>query len=172
MGLQVIEHQQTTSAPPATVFALLRDGSTWPSWSPIDSFELVQKGDGEPEGVGAVRIFHTGRHVSRERVTMVKPDERFCYELISGLAVREYRSVVKLLPSGEGTSIVWRSTFRGKVPATGWIYKRQLGAFIGLTLNGLAAAAESETLARRSSAPISRSDPATADPSASSGSAS
>ena len=60
MGLQVIEHELTAKAPPATVFALLLDGSTWPSWSPIDSFELVEKGDGDPEGVGAVRIFRTG----------------------------------------------------------------------------------------------------------------
>jgi hypothetical protein len=170
MGLQVVEHELKANAPPATVFALLLDGSTWPSWSPIDSFELVQKGDGEPEGVGAVRIFRTGRHVSRERLTMVKPNERFYYELISGLAVREYRSLVKLEPSGEGTNIVWRSTFRGKVPATGWIYKRQLGAFIGLTLNGLAAAAESQTLAGRSSAPAASSgaaassEPASSEP--------
>jgi uncharacterized protein YndB with AHSA1/START domain len=147
VGLQVIEHTLTTKAPPATVFALLLDGSTWPSWSPIDSFELVEKGDGEPEGVGAVRIFRTGRHTSRERLKMVKPNERFCYELISGLAVRDYVAVVKLQPSGEGTTITWRSTFRGKVPGTGWIYRRHLGGFIGMTVNGLAAAAESQTLA-------------------------
>ena len=56
--LQVIEHELTAKAPPATVFSLLLDGSTWPSWSPIDSFELPKRrGDGEPEGVGAVRIF-------------------------------------------------------------------------------------------------------------------
>ncbi len=149
MGRQVIEHELTAKAPPATVFALLLDGSTWPSWSPIDSFELVQQGEGEREGVGAVRIFRTGRHVSRERVVMVKPNERFSYKLISGLAVRDYLAVVTLQPSGEGTTINWRSTFGSKVPATGWIYKRQLGKFIGMTVNGLAAAAESQTLAGR-----------------------
>jgi hypothetical protein len=35
------------------------------------------------------------------------------------------------------------------VPGTGWIYRRQLSRFIGLTVNGLAAAAESQTLAGR-----------------------
>jgi hypothetical protein len=54
------------------------------------------------------------------------------------------------MPSGEGTSIRWRSTFQGKVPGTGWIYRRQLGKFIGLTVSGLAAAAESATLGGRS----------------------
>jgi uncharacterized protein YndB with AHSA1/START domain len=147
---QVIEHELTANAPPATVFGLLIDGSTWPNWAPIDSFELVQKGGGEPEGVGATRIFRTGRVLSRERVVTATPNETFSYELISGLAVRDYKAVVRLVPVGEGTSIRWRSTFRGKIPATGWIYRRQLGKFIGLAVSGLAAAAESATLLDRS----------------------
>jgi hypothetical protein len=147
---QVIEQELTANASPATVFALLADGSTWPSWSPIDSFELVHKGAGDPEGIGAVRIFRTGRVNSRERVVTVTPNETFSYELISGLAVRDYKAVIRLMPSGEGTSIRWRSTFQGKVPGTGWIYRRQLGKFIGLTVSGLAAAAESATLGGRS----------------------
>ena len=146
---QAIEHELTAKAPPATVFALLADGSTWPSWSPLGSFELVHAGDGDPEGVGAVRVFRTGRIQSRERVVMAKPNERFSYELISGLAVRDYRATIRLQESGEGTIITWRSTFRAKVPGTGWIYRRQLSRFIGLTVNGLAAAAESQTLAGR-----------------------
>jgi uncharacterized protein YndB with AHSA1/START domain len=146
---KVIEHELTAKAPPKTVFALLADGSTWPSWSPLGSFELVHPGDGDPEGVGAIRIFRTGRTESREKVVMVRPNERFSYELISGLAVRDYRATVVLRESGDGTVITWRSTFRPKVPGTGWIYQRQLGRFIGLTVNGLAAAAESQTLAGR-----------------------
>jgi uncharacterized protein YndB with AHSA1/START domain len=146
---QVIEHEMTAKAPPATVFALLADGSTWPSWSPVGSFELVQAGDGDPEGVGAVRIFRTGRVRTTERVIMSKPNERFSYKLISGLAVRDYLATVQLVESGDRTVITWRSTFRAKVPGTGWIYRRQLSTFIGLTVNGLAAAAESQTLAGR-----------------------
>jgi hypothetical protein len=147
MAQKVIEQHATTKAPPATVYALLVDGSTWPEWSPIGSFELVQPGAGVPEGVGAVRIFRTGRIRSRERVVTLTPDKLFSYELVSGLAVRDYRAVVRLEPSGEGTAIHWRSTFRPKVPGTGWIYQRQLGRFIGLTVNGLAAAAESASIA-------------------------
>ena len=60
-----------TEGPPAAVFALLADGSTWPRWSPIDAFELEAPGAGDPEGVGAIRVFTTGRHVSRERVVTV-----------------------------------------------------------------------------------------------------
>jgi uncharacterized protein YndB with AHSA1/START domain len=149
MGQQVIAHEVTAKAPPETVFALLADSFTWPTWSPIDSAELVHKGAGGPEGVGAVRVFSTGRIRSRERIVTLEPNQTLAYELISGLAVRDYRAVIGLLPAGEGTAIHWRSTFWGKVPGTGWIYKRQLGKFIGLTVSGLAAAAESAALVKR-----------------------
>jgi hypothetical protein len=45
MGSQVIEKTATTSADADIVYALLRDGGTWPEWSPIDSFEL-ERADG------------------------------------------------------------------------------------------------------------------------------
>jgi hypothetical protein len=146
MALSVIEHEATTAASPAAVYALLADGSTWPQWSPIGSFELLEPGDGTPEGVGAVRMFHTGRVHSKERVVTAKPNETFAYELVSGLAVREYHAVVTLRPGDGGTTIGWRSTFRAKVPGTGWLYRRQLGQFIAQTVKGLAERAAGSVL--------------------------
>ena len=92
-----------------------------------------------PEGLGAVRLFTTGRVKSRERRLVQRtPGEVFSYVLEAGLPLRDYRAVVTLVPSDAGTVIRWRSTFHAKVPATGWIYRRQLGAFIGRTVDGLA----------------------------------
>jgi hypothetical protein len=144
---QVIERAATTTADPSVVYALLADGSTWPVWSPIGSFELLDPGDGNPEGLGAVRLFTTGRIKSRERVVECRPGEVFVYELEAGMPLRDYRAVVTLTPSQDGTTVRWRSTFRATVPGTGWLYRRQLGAFIGRTVQGLGAAAEQ---ARRS----------------------
>jgi Polyketide cyclase / dehydrase and lipid transport len=142
MGTQVIDKTATTSGSPAAVYAFLADGSTWPAWSPLGTFELLEPGDGSPEGLGAVRLFTTGRHRSRERVVERVPGQRFAYVLEAGLALRDYSAVITLVPSGDGgTAITWRSTFRAKVPGTGWVYRRQLGAFIGQTVDGLAAAA-------------------------------
>ena len=138
MAEQVIERSATTSASPGAVYALLADGSTWPVWSPIDSFELIEPGDGSPEGLGAVRLFTTGRHKSRERVVVCEPAAAFSYELEKGLPLRDYRAVITLTPVRDGTRIEWRSTFRAKVPGTGWIYRRALDAFIGQTVDGLA----------------------------------
>jgi hypothetical protein len=142
MAQQVIDVTATTGADPAAVYELLADGSTWPEWSPIDSFELLTPGNGTPEGLGAVRLFTTGRHKSRERVVTCEPGKVFAYELEAGLPLRSYRAVVTLASTPQGTAINWRSTFRPKVPGTGRLYRRELGRFIGRTVEGLAAAGD------------------------------
>ena len=142
MVQQVIDETATTGADPASVYALLADGSTWPEWSPIGAFELIEPGAGAPEGLGAVRLFTTGRHKSRERVVTCEPGRAFAYVLEAGLPLREYRAVITLTPAAGGTSINWHSTFRPKVPGTGWLYRRELGRFIRGSVEGLAAATD------------------------------
>jgi len=139
---QVIDVTVTTGADPASVYALLADGSTWPGWSPLGSFELIAPGDGTPEGLGAVRLFTTGRHKSRERVVTCQHGKVFAYELEAGLPLRDYKAVVTLTSTPQGTAINWHSTFQPKVPGTGWLYRRELGKFIGRTVEGLAEAAD------------------------------
>ena len=115
MGSQRIEHRATTAADPATVYALLRDGAGWPGWSPIDSFELERPGAGEPEGVGAVRLFRGGGVTGRDTIVELVADRRFSYTHTSNLPVRNYRPDVDLEPVAEGTAIRWVSTFDPEV---------------------------------------------------------
>src|SRR5215203_2363884 len=68
MSRQRIEHTATSSAEPAAVYALLRAGATWPVWGPLDSFELERPGEDEPEGLGAVRLFRSGRVTGRDTI--------------------------------------------------------------------------------------------------------
>jgi hypothetical protein len=139
MGPQVIEHMEHTAASPGVVHALLRDGAGWPAWSPLDSFSLESQAPDGGEGVGAVRVFRTGRHVSRERIVASEPDRHFAYVLLSGLPLRDYRADVELTPAASGgTEIRWRSVFRAKVPGTGWIYRWALGRFVRELVRGLA----------------------------------
>ena len=146
MGQQVIQKVATTTASPATAYELLADGSTWPEWSPIGAFELLEPGDGSPEGLGAVRRFTTGRIRSTERVVERRPSEQFSYVLVSGLPLRGYRADVTLTPNPSGTTITWHSTFQPKVPGTGGLYRRQLGKFIAQCVAGLARASERASL--------------------------
>lgn len=137
--VQRIDRSARSSADATTVYSLLVDGKTWPTWSPLDSFELESEAPGGGEGLGAVRIFRTGRTVSREEVVELVPGRRFSYALLSGLPLRGYRANIDLTPAEGGTVIRWRSGFTPKVPGTGWIYRWALGRFIQRCVDGLAA---------------------------------
>jgi uncharacterized protein YndB with AHSA1/START domain len=138
MSRQRIEKHATTTADPATVYALLRDGAGWPTWAPIDSYELEREGADEREGVGAVRILRGGRVTGRDEIVELVPDRRFSYAHTSNLPVRNYRGDVDLEPTPEGTAIRWVSEFDPRYPGTGWLMRRALDGFVGKCANGLA----------------------------------
>ena len=99
MSRQRIEHTATTSADPTAVYALLRDGATWPVWGKLDSFELERPGEGEPEGLGAVRIFRQGKVEGRDTVAELVENRRFSYTHESKLPVKNYRADIDLDPA-------------------------------------------------------------------------
>lgn len=128
-----------TTAPPAAVFRLLADGSTWTTWSPIESFELERTGEPLPEGVGAIRVFRLGRTTGRDQLLEVVPDRRLAYASLSGLPVRDYVGQVDLAPAADGgTSIHWHSDFFPKTAGTGWIVEQSLRRFLSKCAHGLA----------------------------------
>ena len=109
-----------------------------PSGRPIESFELERQGEDEPEGIGAVRIFRSGRVTGRDTIAELVADRRFAYTHVSSLPVKNYRAEVDLTPAGGGTEIRWVSAFDPKVPGTGALLRRGLDGFIAKLANGLA----------------------------------
>jgi len=141
MGRQHIEHHATTSGDPATVYALLREGASRPSWSPIDAFDLERHGESEPEGVGAVRVLRSRRVTGRDTIVELVPDRRLSYTHTSRLPVRDYRGDIDLTPVAGGTEIRWATSFEPKYPGIGGLLRRGLDGFIGECTKGLAARA-------------------------------
>jgi hypothetical protein len=141
MKTHVIEREADSRADPATVFALLSDALTWPTWSPLGAAEIEVSSPAGPGGVGEVRRFDTGRYSSHEEVVVADAPDHFAYALLAGLPLRDYRADIRITPVADGCHISWRSTFGAKVPGTGWIFRRRLGAFIGDVVDGLAARA-------------------------------
>lgn len=129
-----------TAAPPAAVYALLRDGATWPVWTEITSFVLEREGAGEREGLGAIRVWRSKGKTIREEIVELVPDRRLSYTVLSGLAVRGYRADIDLEPSADGgTHITWSSSFAPKVPGTGRVYETALQRATEGFVAGLAA---------------------------------
>lgn len=150
---QTISQRAWTSASPGEVYRLLREGATWPAWSPLESFRLEAEGPDGGESLGAIRVFTTGRATSREEIVALEPDRRFGYALLSGLPLRGYRASVDLEARDGGTDIHWHSTFRARFPGTGGIFRRFLGAFVARCVEGLAAYATERHAASERSAP-------------------
>jgi hypothetical protein len=143
---QYINIQVHTHAKADVVYALLRDGASWPTWTSIDSFELDRAGEREPEGVGAIRIFRWGKVAGRDQLAELLPDRRFSYLHLSGLPVRDYRADVDLEPNAEGTRIRWHVSFSPKVPGTGWLLRWGITRFVTQCARGLAAYAPTATV--------------------------
>ncbi len=146
---QQIDIQVHTRAKATAVYALLREGASWPGWTSIDSFELERAGEREPEGVGAIRIFRKGEVAGRDQVAELVLDRRFSYLHLSGLPVRDYRADVDLEPKAEGTRIRWHVSFTPKMPGTGWLLRWGIERFIMQCARGLAAYALTATVDER-----------------------
>ncbi len=78
-----------STAPPRSVYELLVDGSTWPTWSPVDSFEsepasrpqVADEGGTDP--LDEIRIFRIGRNIAREQLVELVPDRLMVYDILS-----------------------------------------------------------------------------------------
>jgi uncharacterized protein YndB with AHSA1/START domain len=98
-------------APPSTVWALLTDTAAWPRYAPVKSVVVERPGDEDVNGVGQIRAIRTWAGTVREQVTAFEPERRLGYTLLSGAPVRDYRGVITLEASGDGTRYLWEIEF-------------------------------------------------------------
>jgi uncharacterized protein YndB with AHSA1/START domain len=109
-----------SAAPPADVFALLADATTWSTWAgpavPSSRWEA-----GAPAGgLGAVRLLGLGPLSSREEIVEYDAPRRLAYVLRSGESLHRYRAAVELTERpGGGTHIVWSGSVDSPVPGLG-----------------------------------------------------
>lgn len=144
----VIEISARIAAPPVAVWALLDDSSSWPSWTPIDSHEPVVPAG--VDGTGEIRIFRNGRRTMREQIVERQELRRLSYTLLAGLALRDYRAVIDLSPApGDTSELRWHTSFRPKVPGSGWLYRRALRDATQSFVDGLNEAATEAAPTRR-----------------------
>lgn len=137
-----IDVHAISTAPPDAVWTLLADATTWPRWSDFDEAAIERPDPDGGQGVGARRRFRLGRTRSLEEIVAFDPPTHVAYTLLSGLPLRDYRGDVTLTPTASGgTDIHWQSSFVPRIPGTGGLFVRRLGAFIQSVADALATAA-------------------------------
>ena len=143
-----IHAEADSAAPPEVIFDLVAHAETWPSWSKASVGELDRPAaDGDPNGVGAIRRFVTGRTTSIEEIVAFDRPHRSSYTLLSGLPLRDYRADVVMSPRPDGgTHITWDSQFRSARWGTGFLYRAALQRFIAQTAKLLAEAGDLATM--------------------------
>jgi Polyketide cyclase / dehydrase and lipid transport len=115
-----IEHTTHADAARSEVWKKLSDLQTWHEWGPWTKTDI----DGDIRTMVATRKRLNGRpYVMKERVTALVPQERFEYDLLSGLPVRDYHATVTLKDADGGTDIHWQSRFNSPWPGLGGLWR-------------------------------------------------
>ena len=104
--MKTLEATAKTSAPPSAVWALLADGSAWSRWGSWSESAVEGGGELAP---GKVRMLYARPFRVRERITEMVPEERLAYEMLDGMKIQGYTSVITLEPADGGTLVRWRS---------------------------------------------------------------
>ncbi len=127
-----IRVERRLDAPPEAVFEVVADHARYDRFDGIRRSELVEPGDPDPNGLGAVRWLWLGPLRFEEEVTAFDPPRRLDYLIrqVKSLPIRHEGGSIRLEPDGTGTNAVWTSSFEIPIPVVGGamdrIFKRQL----------------------------------------------
>lgn len=126
----------TVSAPIDVVWKVLADHEGLGNWGPGISAALTTPGEGDPNGVGAVRRISTPLPAPAivEEVTTFEPGRRLTYKALAGVPLRNYRGDVVLEEAGGGTAISYTVLADQRVPLVEKALTKVIAAAL---LNGL-----------------------------------
>src|SRR3954454_3781271 len=116
-----IEHTAHADAKRDEVWRKLSDLQRWHEWGPWTKTTI----DGDVRTLVSERKHMTGKpYVMKERVTALEPQERFEYDLLSGLPIKDYHATVTLSDAGGGgTDIRWQARFSSPWPLLGGLWR-------------------------------------------------
>src|SRR4051812_40886100 len=98
MSKRHVSVERIIDAPPDKVFARYTDHVGWSDWAKLGRVTLAKTGSPEPNGVGCVRVFHSGIEV-REEVVAFDPPRRMAYRLVKGaVGIRNHEGDVAFEP--------------------------------------------------------------------------
>lgn len=127
-------------APPEVVWEVLADHAGISAWTPIPSARLTSEGDGDRNGVGAVREFGLGVGPAFvvEEVTAFDAPTRLAYTMRRGLPVRSYVGETTLVADGDGTEVTWSITYEPSVAVLAPVLRPIVATVLRSLSDGLA----------------------------------
>ena len=116
-----IRVERRLDAPPEAVFEIVADHARYDRFDGIRRSELVESGDPDPNGLGAVRWVWLGPFRFEEEITAFEPSRRLDYLIrdVRALPFRHDGGSIRLAPDGAGTHAVWTSSFEVPLPLVG-----------------------------------------------------
>jgi uncharacterized protein YndB with AHSA1/START domain len=149
MGRLEVSAEQTAQATPEAIWELVSDATRYPEWGPWRAAKYRREGDTSPRGPGAIQWLQSSRRyllrypISIEKILEVEQGRQLIYTIIGGsIPVRNYRAVVTLTPTGDGTRIRWAATW--DATPRGRLVWRSLRVAYPKIVEALATAAERE----------------------------
>jgi uncharacterized protein YndB with AHSA1/START domain len=116
-----IQVERRLDAQPEAVFEIVADHARYDRFDGIRRSELVEPGDPDPNGLGAVRWVWLGPFRFEEEITAFEPPTRLDYLIrdVKTLPFRHEGGSIRLAPDGTGTHAVWTSSFEIPIPLIG-----------------------------------------------------
>ncbi len=147
-GMASFDITSDSAAAPCVVYRLLIDGSTWPAWSDLDSFESEPIPDSPfpaDDPRSEVRIFRLRPNVARERIVEFEEDRLVVYVILSEnfRLMHDFAARIELHPTvGGGTRIRWRADWHTPFPPLSLVFEWYMRRFQQRMTDGLARYAE------------------------------
>ena len=121
------------------VFDALTDHGNYKRFSGFDDSRLLEAGDEEPNGEGALRLLVAGRMRFKERITRFERPSRMDYRIeeLKPLPLRHDRGEITLTPVDGKTRVVWISEGRLEIPLLGSLLAKPVSRRTGRAFLGI-----------------------------------
>ena len=119
-----VEVERLIAAPRDRVWSVYTDWPGWTRWARLGRVRLSRAGQGEANGVGAVRSINNFGYVIDEEIVAFEPPRRVVYRVVGGaIPMRDHEGEVVLEPQGDQTRVTWRCRFEPTLPVIGPIMR-------------------------------------------------
>jgi hypothetical protein len=142
MAQYSIRFERACAAPPRVVYDALIDVERWPDWLPRARSAVWEEVGIPGTREGAIRRIVVSGLTMREKILVDDGPHHHAYRVVSGIPVMDHRADVHIHDRPGGSLIVWRATFRPRIPAAGPIIWLMLRATMPRMAAALAKGAE------------------------------